>query len=156
MIYNLDLTTIDTLNDAGTGTTHAILDRNGNELDAVTLDLHAEDAIIWQDLADRALRQQGYERVQEWTDEHGRARDTVRVRAVDASTQQSGDARQTVSVACRPTRSAVWGAPESADLERLIELIRTAPVGSQLLIRAEQGAAMVTHTKHGWHAVRAD
>lgn len=72
----LDLTTEEIHNDD----THAIyrITRDGTEVDTVAINMH-DDLDEWERLADAALTEQGYQRVDDWQDEAGRNRDTVRV-----------------------------------------------------------------------------
>lgn len=56
----------------------------------------------------------------------------------------------TVNVSTRPNRSAIWGAPEAANAERLVEMLNTRTVGAQLLVRDEYGTSVMTRTASGW------
>lgn len=56
----------------------------------------------------------------------------------------------TINVAIRADRSAIWSAPEAATANRLIEILNTRTIGTQLLVRDEHGVSVMTRTVNGW------
>ena len=48
-------------------TSAIITDASGDEIDAVAFDFYSEDEGEWQRLADKALTEQGWKRVGEWS-----------------------------------------------------------------------------------------